>query len=448
MPLPLLLLGAAAVASGIFGGKKIWDAKSTLDSKNRLNEQSQSSLEKAQASLILEKSHTKDALFELGELKKTLYTDSLVTFVTNFSRIKNVNFHDSNLLNELRMDFSTADEINHLIQDSAISIRDIAGGSIAALGAGGIVGLATYGGIGLAGTASTGTAIATLNGVALTNATLAWLGGGSLAAGGLGVTGGMAILGGIVAAPVLAIGGMFLASKAEAALEEARENASKAELVVEEIKGSEIKVRRLRFKFTEVTEVLTSLEARFKPLLDYLPELTARESLKQKQMFTDFILLASTALESLASANEAYKKSTSSYVQKVKYLFTKNKYLLDLEQALINLLNLNELADFKQLIGIEFHFGSHAARTRKLEAFIADQRETLSNLKYDQRHGDNIIYNFLSIQDKRTIHITSSIAITIKKIMEVQLLTDDGELSQESNDISAMAEQMHATLGG
>lgn len=44
------------------------------------------------------------------------------------------------------------------------------------------------------GTASTGTAISTLSGAAASNAALAWLGGGTLAAGGSGVAGGTALL--------------------------------------------------------------------------------------------------------------------------------------------------------------------------------------------------------------------------------------------------------------
>ena len=53
--------------------------------------------------------------------------------------------------------------------------------------------------------ASTGTAIATLSGAAATNATLAFFGGGSLAAGGLGMAGGTAVLGGLVAGPALCV---------------------------------------------------------------------------------------------------------------------------------------------------------------------------------------------------------------------------------------------------
>lgn len=59
--------------------------------------------------------------------------------------------------------------------------------------------------VGALGSASTGAAISGLSGAAATNATLAWFGGGALAAGGAGVSGGMAVLGGIVAAPLIAI---------------------------------------------------------------------------------------------------------------------------------------------------------------------------------------------------------------------------------------------------
>lgn len=74
-------------------------------------------------------------------------------------------------------------------------------------GFGGLVGgttaLGVWGLVSLIGTASTGTAISSLSGVAATNATLAWFGGGSLATGGAGMAGGFLVLGGIVAAPIV-----------------------------------------------------------------------------------------------------------------------------------------------------------------------------------------------------------------------------------------------------
>ncbi len=60
-------------------------------------------------------------------------------------------------------------------------------------------------------TAGTGTAISGLSGAALTNATLAWIGGGTLASGGGGMAAGTAVLAGISATGVgliaVAIGG-------------------------------------------------------------------------------------------------------------------------------------------------------------------------------------------------------------------------------------------------
>lgn len=81
-----------------------------------------------------------------------------------------------------------------------------AGGAVAGAAVGGAAAYGAFVGAVSLGTASTGTAIAGLSGVAATNAALALLGGGTLAAGGAGVAGGMALLAGIVAAPALLLG--------------------------------------------------------------------------------------------------------------------------------------------------------------------------------------------------------------------------------------------------
>lgn len=72
-------------------------------------------------------------------------------------------------------------------------------------------GHAVYGAVGAYARASTGAAIAGLNGAAKQKATLAWLGGGSLATNGRGIAGGELVLKGIVALPVLiATGGLLV----------------------------------------------------------------------------------------------------------------------------------------------------------------------------------------------------------------------------------------------
>lgn len=63
--------------------------------------------------------------------------------------------------------------------------------------------VASWSVVSILGTASTGASIASLSGVAGTNAILAWFGGGSLAVGGAGIVGGTMVLSGIAVVPAL-----------------------------------------------------------------------------------------------------------------------------------------------------------------------------------------------------------------------------------------------------
>lgn len=90
-------------------------------------------------------------------------------------------------------------------------------------------------------TASTGTAIASLSGAAASSATLAWLGGGSLAAGGMGVAGGTALLTGVVALPALLAVGAALVWKGRRLRQEATAEAEKldaAQQALEEMQSA------------------------------------------------------------------------------------------------------------------------------------------------------------------------------------------------------------------
>lgn len=93
----------------------------------------------------------------------------------------------------------------HALQSIELFNQQYSG--VLSVGFGGIMGgsmaLGAWALVSAIGTASTGTAIGTLSGVAATNATLAWFGGGALAAGGAGMSGGILVLGGMVAAPII-----------------------------------------------------------------------------------------------------------------------------------------------------------------------------------------------------------------------------------------------------
>ena len=121
-----------------------------------------------------------------------------------------------------------------------------------AVSAGAAASSSTVGLVGLFGTASTGTAISSLSGAAATNATLAWLGGGSLATGGAGIAGGTIVLGGITIAPALVVGGFVLASKGEKALTEARRYEKKRNIDIEKLKTVEDLLKKIEQRMDEL----------------------------------------------------------------------------------------------------------------------------------------------------------------------------------------------------
>ena len=114
-----------------------------------------------------------------------------------------------------------------------VSGRIEVGGDIS-MAAGGAAGLAAgasaVGMVTAFGTAGTGTAISGLTGSAYIHATLAALGGGTLANGGLGMLGGAAVLGVTFLAPAAAVAGYFANKQIHKAYEEARERERRAEI--------------------------------------------------------------------------------------------------------------------------------------------------------------------------------------------------------------------------
>jgi hypothetical protein len=83
------------------------------------------------------------------------------------------------------------------------SYTDVASATVSGVGSSALA-VGAWSVVSVLGSASTGTAIASLSGAAASNATLAWFGGGALAAGGAGVAGGTMVIGGILVVPVIA----------------------------------------------------------------------------------------------------------------------------------------------------------------------------------------------------------------------------------------------------
>ena len=141
--------------------------------------------------------------------------------------------------------------------DETISAADIAMNTGKGVSAGIGTAVGTWALISTYGAASTGTAIASLSGAAATNATLAWLGGGSLAAGGGGIAAGSAVLGGIVAIPALAITGLFSHLKANKKIKEIEEKIYEVREASYKIKDN---ISGMEFANKRAIEIMDSLE--------------------------------------------------------------------------------------------------------------------------------------------------------------------------------------------
>ncbi len=267
MPIPFIIAGVAVAAAG-YGAKKGYDAKCDFDDADYYNRKAKRIYKEAQNNLNTSREQTNLQMETLGDLKVIIYRESLVDFVDIFSKIKNIDFKD-NL--DLSLSISDEDYKNVLeIKKDVLKITELVGGTTAAIGSGVLAGFGAFGGAGMLATASTGTAIGSLSGVAATNATLAWFGGGSLAAGGFGMAGGMAVLGGIVAGPVIAVAGGMMAAKAETAKYEAEANLDKSKAYVEEMETAKVVVEEINTRVTEFINILEPLNTEFENFIDKL----------------------------------------------------------------------------------------------------------------------------------------------------------------------------------
>ncbi|MCZ6156424.1 hypothetical protein O6B72_06295 [Campylobacter ureolyticus] len=232
MPLPFVPLAAVlfTATNVVIGAKKGYDAIQDSGEAKRLNRRAEEVFEESQKSLDDQRKKTNSDIKEFGEYKIEIFNSVLLRYFNIFEKIKNIEFENSVFKDD---DFVVDMKEFEKLKTDVLNIKNVIGGGVASLGAGALAGFGAYGGVGLLATASTGTAISTLSGAAATNATLAWLGGGSLASGGLGMAGGTMVLGGLVAGPALAVAGWVMASSAEKAKNDAYTNLNKARAIEE-----------------------------------------------------------------------------------------------------------------------------------------------------------------------------------------------------------------------
>ena len=251
--------------------KKGVDAYSDTKEASGRREAASDLVRRGERSLKTERSRCSGKLEELGLLKFETWDVDLGRFCSLFERLRNVEPAGAPGMDEVKWSDEELGEMRRLSGHAS----EVVSGGLAAVGSGALVGMATYGGATMFATASTGTAISTLSGVAATNATLAWFGGGALSAGGLGMAGGTVVLGGIVAGPVLAVGGVILAAKARENLAEAERDYALGEKQASEMKRAEAVVSGIRKVANQYVEIISETIERVRPALDRLAKVLA-----------------------------------------------------------------------------------------------------------------------------------------------------------------------------
>ena len=284
MPIPIILGGIAAVA-GVVGVAKGAKSVSNNNEAKELNERAQNIYEDSRSEMESQREYTTETLAVLGELKLRVWDEQIGRFVRVVEKVKAVELQGSAGVDKNSHAIGSKQSFAQM-QKISLQASEVISNGVQSLGAGALAGVATYGGAMMFATASTGTAISTLSGVAATNATLAWFGGGSLAAGGLGMAGGAAVLGGIVAGPAIALGGFLMEAKSKKNLAEAKANLSKAKKAVEEFRCATSMLRAITQIADQFSEAIYEVESRMNYVLDRVEDALSQAEEKRSSRFS------------------------------------------------------------------------------------------------------------------------------------------------------------------
>lgn len=204
--IPFVLKGAAVAAGAVgvgaaaHGAKKMKDANDTMKTVQSRHAGNMARFEK-------ENEKTTKDMDKLGTLELEIL-HSFSEFSDVFEQIKNRPTFETYSKNGVTLPKYDGEKVKEVSVGAGVLLGGLGGAGLGAAGGFAAAGATTAAVMAL-GTASTGTAIASLSGAAATNATLALLGGGTLAAGGGGMAAGAAALGAATLGVGLLVGGII-----------------------------------------------------------------------------------------------------------------------------------------------------------------------------------------------------------------------------------------------
>lgn len=272
-----IILGAAALITAGVGVAAGVDGVSKMEEAKKLGNTAQKRYERKRQSIENTLQTTQDLAGEYGQLQIQVKLQTIGRFVAFIERIgQQTSQGDMKFLEGLEgVSLQQLQEY----KTATFEAERFAAGGFTAVGAAYAAGQGTVALVGLFGTASTGAAIGGLSGAAAWNATLAWLGGGSLAAGGGGMALGTLVLGGIAVGPALMIGGFVLGGQGEKALTEARRYEAKANTEMAKLDAFEDFLGQIQRRITELKALLKDLNNR---AIEGLAELESKPFVRER----------------------------------------------------------------------------------------------------------------------------------------------------------------------
>ncbi|GHU15268.1 hypothetical protein FACS1894163_01380 [Spirochaetia bacterium] len=441
MPLPLIL-GIIGAATGVLGiGKGVKAAIDSKEAKN-VNNNAEEIIRDAKALIEGARKRSSDGLTAMGKKKLFVLNNSVAVFIEYFSKIKNIELEDSVGMEELRQfahDKQYFDELRTLSGYASSIAGGVAGGAVG----GAITAFGAWGGAMALGTASTGAAISGLTGVAATNATLAFLGGGSLAAGGLGMAGGAAVLGGLIAGPALAVAGFIIGAKAKANLDNAYSNLAEANRICEELQAGADLCNGIRRRSTMFMRLLMRLDTVFMPLTYQLQAMVTDRLDQQNNLIRE-------KWAELTTGEAALRRKhwfTWMFNHKKREAIQSEWYQGD-EHVLPG-------TDFWALRKQQLSIQKAYRFNRKNRNYHLG--ETWSGWLAEQPLSKDVEFPMLTTEEKKMLAMTASMAKSIQMVLNTPILAEDGKLTPESEKLAdefkekipllatAQVEQMEAT---
>lgn len=258
MPLPLLIVIGTALAAttgvgaGIHGCMKMKEANDTIKSTQNRHDRNLQMFRNENLSTCC-------VMDSLGK-KELEVLASFNDFSTVWERIHNKPTFKPLSNGKLKLPEYSPEKLKEVSVGAGILLGGLGGAAIGTAGGFAAAGATTAAVMAL-GTASTGTAIASLSGVAATNAVLAALGGGTIAAGGGGIALGTTLLGAstlgiglLIGGVIFSISGCAVSGKADKAYTQMLE----AEKIINEICDFLKELRAVAASFLGVFKIVSA----------------------------------------------------------------------------------------------------------------------------------------------------------------------------------------------